>query len=106
MSMINARAELGLRIDARNKTVAYGYVEWAPDFNEDEPKVSVSFKNHAEFLKALVSLDFEYDNGYGGQELFGIIVFTDGTWLTRGEYDGSEWWAYHACPTMEQVFKK
>lgn len=46
------------------------------------------------------SLDFEYDSGYGGQELFGTVWFKDGTWATRGEYDGSEWWDYHACPTI------
>lgn len=37
------------------------------------------------------SLDFGYDNGYGGQELFGTVWFKDGTWADRGEYDGSEW---------------
>lgn len=46
----------------------------------------------------LDTLDFTYDNGYGGQELFGYIVFTDGTWLERAEYDGSEWWTYKQIP--------
>lgn len=43
-------------------------------------------------------LDFEYDIGYGGQELFGYIWYDDGTWSSRGEYDGSEWWEYIKCP--------
>lgn len=40
--------------------------------------------------------DFEYDNGYGGAEISTglIIVFSDGSRLFRGEYDGSEWWNF------------
>lgn len=40
--------------------------------------------------------DFEYDNGYGGQEVAEDlrIVFSDGSSMWRGEYDGSEWWEY------------
>ena len=49
----------------------------------------------------LEGLDFNYDNGFGGQELFGTIWYTDGTWSTRGEYDGSEWWEYHICPEIK-----
>ena len=40
------------------------------------------------------SLDFEYDNGYGTQYIFGEVLFKDNSWLEREEYDGSEWWAY------------
>jgi hypothetical protein len=45
-------------------------------------------------------LDFEYDEGYGGQELFGIVWFNDGSWLERWEYDGSEGWAYKTTPKI------
>ena len=40
--------------------------------------------------------DFEYHAGFGAQEIAGdlIIVFKDGQTMTRGEYDGSEWWQY------------
>lgn len=38
-------------------------------------------------------LDFEYDSGFGSQNLYGYIWYTDGTWSERDEYDGSEWWA-------------
>lgn len=57
-----------------------------------------------EFLEALDSMD--YDNGYGSQHLFGTIVFKDGTWLERGEYDGSEWWEHRKLPTEESLFGK
>ena len=44
--------------------------------------------------------DFEYDDGYGWPEIRCdlVIIFSDGTWLTRGEYDGSEWWEPHELP--------
>lgn len=46
--------------------------------------------------------DFNYDDGYGWQEVAKdlVIVFTDGQYMTRGEYDGSEWWEYH--PPMDK----
>ena len=51
----------------------------------------------------LKPLDFEYDSGYGGQELFGTIWFKDGTWASRREYDGSEWWEYNECPPLPKL---
>jgi len=46
--------------------------------------------------------DFEYDNGYGAQSILRdlVIVFNDGSWLERHEYDGSEWWEYKTCPIV------
>jgi hypothetical protein len=29
-----------------------------------------------------------------------MIWFKDGSWATRGEYDGSEWWEYHKLPQV------
>lgn len=48
--------------------------------------------------------DFEYDNGFGGQEIPPDlnIIFSDGSWLERGEYDGSEWWAFKQTPKIPQ----
>ena len=48
-------------------------------------------------------LDFNYDDGYGGQELFGYIWYADGTWSDRGEYDGSEWWQHQTRPGRDIV---
>lgn len=44
-----------------------------------------------------------YDNGYGSQELFGYIVFKDGSWLERHVYDGSEWWDYKKKPAWSEL---
>ena len=51
-------------------------------------------------------LDFDYDNGYGLQMLFGTLWFDDGTWSTRDEYDGSEWWHHHVCPRLPAIKRK
>lgn len=58
--------------------------------------------NHtpAEYDAFLQSLDFDYDAGYGGQELHGIIWYMDGTWSERGHYDGSEWWEHREAPEV------
>lgn len=40
----------------------------------------------------------EYYDGFGHQELFGNVVFKDGSWLERWEYDGSEGWVRKSCP--------
>ncbi len=54
----------------------------------------------------LQQLDFEYYSGYGAQYLHGTIWLTDGRWLTRGEYDGSEWWELHAYPDIPEELKR
>lgn len=54
----------------------------------------------------LSELDFDYDSGYGSQELFGTIWYKDGTWSDRREYDGSECWKYQSCPEIPQNLKR
>ena len=49
----------------------------------------------------LPMLDFEYDSGYGSQNLFGYIWYKDGTWSERGEYGGSEWWEHMTRPPID-----
>lgn len=41
-----------------------------------------------------------YDEGYGSAEMpiDLIIVMKDGSWFSRGEYDGSEWWKINRVP--------
>lgn len=62
-------------------------------------------KIFTDLFKLLEYLDFEYDDGFGNQELFGIILFKDNTWMERAEYDGSEWWEYKKCPTVDEILK-
>jgi hypothetical protein len=62
-------------------------------------------KEEAEaFFKAL---DFNYNDGYGSQELFGTVWLTYGVWLSRWEYDGSEGWQVNSCPHIpNHLYKK
>lgn len=74
-------------------------VAWAWVSNDDSVyhlKSSRTSEEETEFLKGLQTID--YDEGYGSQELFGIIVFKDGSWMDRYEYDGSEHWVHNSCP--------
>jgi hypothetical protein len=60
-------------------------------------KVGYTTEEYNAFLN---QLDFDYDTGYGGQELYGTVWMLDDTWLTRGEYDGSEWWDFNSLPEI------
>ncbi len=53
----------------------------------------------------LNQLDFDYNNGFGYQWITGTLWFVDGTWATRGEYDGSEWWEHHKLPEIPAELK-
>ena len=48
-------------------------------------------------------LDVNYNAGYGAQFLYGLVLFDDGTWLSRYDYDGSECWEYNHPITKEYV---
>lgn len=65
--------------------------------------IEYSDQDLEEFLK---KLDFEYDNGYGIQYLYGTIWYTDGTWSERYEYDGSEIWLFKSCPPIPDSLTK
>jgi hypothetical protein len=60
-------------------------------------RIGYTEEQYQDFLN---SLDFDYDDGYGLQYLYGTIWFNNNTWATRGEYDGSEWWIYNECPQV------
>lgn len=51
--------------------------------------------------------NIEYDAGYGGQEIASdlVVVFNNGAWLERTEYDGSEDWSYQSRPLMNPIAK-
>lgn len=77
--------------------------EEAPKSNTFTLKVGHTWEEFEEFLN---QLDFDYDSGYGGQELFGTVWFHDGTWMGRGEYDGSEWWEHYMMPQIPEHLNK
>lgn len=93
--VINAKQELLNIITSKNLTIlkieiTYTHINW-----DDNTTIT---KN----ITTLDNLDFDYDAGFGIQELFGIVYCKDSNnhpvWLTRGEYDGSEWWEINTIP--------
>ncbi len=71
--------------------------EWYDNRKTYVLKVSHTNKELTKFLE---SLNFNYDDGFGGQELHGIVWLKNDTWLERGEYDGSEWWEHKELPDI------
>jgi len=65
-------------------------------------KVGYTKEDYQNFLKGL---DFDYDSGYGTQEIRGTIWFSDGSWGQRQEYDGSEWWEKEVKPEIPNYLK-
>ena len=102
--MQNAKEELTLHLGSNINKVMCAIVEHSVwNYEQEEPKKSFKLLlNHTQedFTLFLESLNFDYDNGYGLQELYGTVWFNDGTWLQRWEYDGSEGWEYMKCPTV------
>ena len=43
--------------------------------------------------------DTEYNSFYGAPEIAtDLMLIGDDFWMTRGDYDGSEWWDFHTMP--------
>jgi hypothetical protein len=61
-----------------------------PEYTDDDFKV---------FLD---KFDFEYDNGYGLQMIYGYIVYADNSWSERFSYDGKECWSYKRTPEFSE----
>lgn len=79
-------------------------IEWAElklhilDFEKNlETTGSVKAKGMIDLAEQAIY--WRYCDGFGTQELSGTIMLSDGTWLERGEYDGSEWWEHRKPPT-------
>lgn len=99
MSTTNAREEFIKHTENREvlcARIATGTYDWQ-DF-----QIFLLKKDYTEldYLNFLRQLNYTYDSGYGGQEIFGTIWYTDGTWSIRGECDGSEWWEHVSKPEI------
>ena len=91
--MNNAKKELIEHIGDRK--VEFVSIAYRKDYGEQPARIKGALED------VLLLLDFDYDDGYGGQELFGYIWYADGTWSDRGEYDGAEWWQHQTRPERD-----
>jgi hypothetical protein len=97
-SMKNAKDALLRHI--ANRPVKYVDIEF--DLHPEPGKLHINGPLTDELLK---QLDFEYDNGYGMQYLFGYIWYADGTWSERHEYGGAEGWEHKSCPPLPDSYR-
>lgn len=67
--------------------ISFGEQRW--NDNSDIFKLKPLYTQD-EYDKLLDFLDREYDTGYGGQELFGVIYCEDGVWMQR-DIDIKKW---------------
>ena len=101
--MINAKQEFLDHISERcinGRTVLCAEVKFYTTKNKVDSTLHVGYT--PEDLEIFLNeIDHEYNDGYGGQNLYGTIWYTDGlSWSQRGEYDGSEWWEFMERPEI------
>ena len=98
---MNVKQELSEALEGNAK------IKCALFYCKDKANKKILKINHSvdEYNYFLDSLDFTYDDGYGGQKLFGNVWLEDNTWLSRGEYDGSEWWIHNVLPNIPKECK-
>ena len=95
MSAINLRQETADILKENGKTA--GDVLWV-QFGAG--------KFYCSFDEFMAAANFQYDNGFGGNEIdLTLKVVGDGWWLERGEYDGSEWWEYKSRPDKPEMHR-
>jgi hypothetical protein len=106
--MANAKEEL-IKLLNRGVEIKSAFIWHGSDYdyNKEDNKYFILREDYSvdDYDKFLDGLDFEYDSGYGSQELFGYVLFKDGTWLERHEYDGSEWWEYKKTPDIKAIME-
>lgn len=98
-----AKEEFLDTIKPKNK-IKCAYIYFRPPEYPDLKRTSILKENYTnkEYKEFLNSLDYEYDSGYGVQELYGTVWMTDGTWYERKEYDGLEEWIHKKCPKIPE----
>lgn len=108
--MLNAKEELLGILERSKSTIKCATIRIGREWWEEVDKKDIILKEgytSEEYQEFLHRLDFDYDDGYGGQELYGTVwLMKPNTWLSRGEYDGSEWWEYNECPSVPEELKR
>ena len=104
---MNAKKELMRKLEAVNAHRRAIVLCWSIQFFREgcyEPIGLVLKRGHSneEYEAELNKLDFEYDDGFGEQVLFGAVILSDGSWLERDEYDGSEKWVWKSMPMLPE----
>ncbi len=96
--MTNARQELLNFLENKPEVVCLTFARLQACWNEGPYTTGT-------LGEILPLMDFDYDSGFGTQELFGTIWFADGSWADRQEYDGSESWDHQTPPALPERFR-
>ena len=100
--IINAKQELLKIVNDNNITILKIDINYYGDVDNKGKTVT-------KHITSLDELNFDYDAGYGVQDLYGIVYCKasndNPVWLTRGEYDGSEWWTINTIPEFYNTIK-
>lgn len=108
--MKNAYSELCEKLEKVKKKFSDIKNCWVCNFDAEfwlfrrEPSYFVMYENTKDNIRELKKWlkKYNYDSGYGWQELYWEVVFNDGTRLERWEYDGAEWREYKKTPDIKQ----
>jgi hypothetical protein len=96
--MTNAKKEFLNKIAEATATVL-----WAKFETETKALVTLNpgqASNKEDWDYFLSELDYSYAADFGGENTYGVIMFSDESWAEREEYDGSSWWAMRVKPTF------
>jgi hypothetical protein len=96
---MNAKYELLEILGEVDTKIKCALITYEPDEVLEQTFILKSGYNKATWQDFLSQLDFEYDDGFGLQELHGCIWLNDGAWLARREHDGAENWEHQTCPS-------
>ena len=110
----NAKEELLQILKKKESSIKCAYIKrdmgyWDDKDNYISAPAILLREGHTpeEYEEFLAKLGFDYDSGYGMQEILGTVwLMKEHTWLSRGEYDGSEWWEYNECPSIPDNLKR
>jgi hypothetical protein len=96
--MTNAKKEFLAKVTKTTATVL-----WARFETETKALIALNpdyASNKEDWDYFLAQLDYDYNSGLGGEHTYGVIMFSDGSWAEREEYDGSSHWAMRVKPTF------
>lgn len=107
---MNAKQELLEILDkvkSRQFTLLCADITYEGNYDEPNELIRLPLHYTEEQLNSFYnSLDFNYNNGYGSQHLFGTVWLKYGAWLERWEYDGSEGWELKTCPAIPNYLRE
>ena len=104
--MANAKHELTGFLNSHSiHGIKCANIEVYTRMDEDIRYSLKEYHTEKEYRRFLESLNFEYDSGFGSQQLFGTVWLSENRWMERHEYNGSESWELMSLPEIPSNLK-